>query len=173
MGASFSEGVQIKYPHASYTGGIRNDLQVGVPEGDGFYEAKGQGIYEGHWNNGLQSGKGLLLDRDGTGFCGQWKNGRRDGYGVEILPSGLFFEGFFKNDEYDGLGLIRDRTCSLFSKFRSGLPGEFLIEIGSSGCFMVKSIENTERDFVQISENEKDPMIESINLFDQLKKLRD
>jgi len=47
-----------------------------------------KGRYEGQYENGFFSGKGLYMWPDGRKYEGQWTRGIRQGEGVLTFPSG-------------------------------------------------------------------------------------
>lgn len=62
-----------------FIGSFRQGTRHG--EGQCFYE---NGIYEGEWQQGDRSGRGIMWYKDGGLYVGEWKNDAHDGAGVFV-----------------------------------------------------------------------------------------
>ena len=101
-------------------------------EGDGYIYYKNGDIYNGHIENEMKNGKGILIKKNGNKFEGIFKenkeytgngyicyengdiynghleNGIKEGEGILIKTNGEKFEGTFKEDkEYTGINYIK------------------------------------------------------------------
>lgn len=93
----------LQLPEGRYEGEIRN----GKPHGKGkiYYEAsdsKERMSYDGDWENGLRSGYGVLLYKDGRIYKGVWVNNSRSGKGTLFFPNGSRIEGTKAEGEWFG-----------------------------------------------------------------------
>jgi cell division septation protein DedD len=62
------------------------------------------GTYEGHWQDGVKNGQGIMTYPDGSKYIGQWKNDRRSGQGTYTYFDGGKYEGQWKDGRKNGQG---------------------------------------------------------------------
>ena len=87
---------------SNYQGEVLNGLRHGY----GKYVSNNEKIvYEGYWENGLKSGKGVLT-KNGATCEGIWKNGNLNGIGKMTWPSGNVYQGEFTNNQITGNGFM-------------------------------------------------------------------
>jgi hypothetical protein len=58
-------------------------------------------VYIGEWVKGKMSGKGKMVNIDGTSYDGEWLDGLMHGEGVYIDSEKVKWEGVFINGCYD------------------------------------------------------------------------
>ena len=86
---------------SKYKGEFKNDL----PEGKGTFEDfENYYKYEGEWNMGKKSGRGILEFSDGTKYEGDFKNDLYDGNGIITFNNGNIYEGEFVEGSIKGKG---------------------------------------------------------------------
>src|SRR6266496_5647492 len=75
---------------------------------DGMYSGKGVMVFKdgfflsGEWKNGKLNGNGASLTKDGDFYKGQFVDGKKEGSGVWIFADQGFLKGNMKNDVYEG-----------------------------------------------------------------------
>jgi antitoxin component YwqK of YwqJK toxin-antitoxin module len=78
-------------------------LVNGIPSGRGrFIHREGFVIYMGHWKNGLMNGYGTAYYPDGSVLCeGEYRNGKIHGLAKMFDEEGnVMLEGYFENSEF-------------------------------------------------------------------------
>lgn len=102
------EGVLCFGPHgrSRYVGELRQSRADGIGclephENDDCVLAR----YEGGWRDGLKSGGGTAVFRNGDEYNGNWHNNRMSGEGLYTWADGTEFQGQFVDDEMHGDGV--------------------------------------------------------------------
>ena len=88
------------------SGRYDGDWQDGARSGRGVYLWPGGGRYEGDWIDDRRSGYGVYLGANGEKYEGEFEDGRYHGRGVFVWPDGLKFEGGFKDGSQPGRGVL-------------------------------------------------------------------
>jgi hypothetical protein len=78
---------------------------------DGFRSGRGiqvlnNGRYEGNFLKGLRDGNGNYYWTNGERYEGAWVRGKRAGNGIHYEPNGMRYEGEFQNDARNGKGTL-------------------------------------------------------------------
>jgi hypothetical protein len=107
--------VRIQYPNGDLFVGTLNGARK--KEGQGRYEwaqetaedestsdTRRPALYTGTYENGLRSGSGRMLYRDGSEYQGQWKNGKADGHGTMRYANKDVYSGLWANGARSGHG---------------------------------------------------------------------
>ena len=90
--------------------------------GKGIYIWSNGEKYEGDFVNGIKHGKGIYIWPDGCRYEGEYNNGIREGKGKYIWEDGKIFKGMFKNGKPDGKGKIYYKGKSLLCEYKNGIP---------------------------------------------------
>lgn len=88
-------------------------------------------VYLGQWNkiNGLQTGKGAAILKNGEFYEGFWIKGKPDKMGRFIYPDGVLYEGEVKNGKEHGKGIQFGLNGQLYKgMFENGVKQGFGIE---------------------------------------------
>ncbi len=99
---------------AKYEGDFENDTLNGF--GNYSYSKEdARDYYEGHFKDGMKSGKGKLAFKNGEKYEGNYENDLRSGFGVYTFSKEEnrdYYEGHWKVDKMEGKGKIvfRDGT---------------------------------------------------------------
>lgn len=62
--------------------------------------------YDGTWVNGIRTGQGTMIWKDGEKYVGGWESGFRNGFGTDYYADGSIYEGNFLRDKRHGKGKI-------------------------------------------------------------------
>lgn len=88
--------------------------------GEGVYTYENQFFqYKGQWENGIKSGTGILLMKDGGRYEGDFSEGEMTGKGQRHYADGSVYKGEFAQGERNGYGEIT------YAKLGSGPTGEW------------------------------------------------
>ena len=74
-----------------------------------YYE---DGVYEGDFENGLKSGIGTYIYKNGDKYIGGFKNDEKNGYGAYYYNNGDSYLGEFSKNKKDGKGSYNRRSWS-------------------------------------------------------------
>ena len=93
-----SQKVELQLEDGRYVGEVSN----GKPHGKGIIYYKSDDevnrvSYEGDWVDGIRTGNGVMIWKNGARLEGGWKNGKSSGYGIENYANGDRYEGNYEN----------------------------------------------------------------------------
>lgn len=86
----------------TYVGEVKNKVPNGL--GLAIYNNNNVIRYAGYFENGVYSGKGAMVFKDGSFLSGDWKNGKLNGKGANLNSTGDFYTGDFVNGQREGSG---------------------------------------------------------------------
>jgi hypothetical protein len=78
--------------------------QAGLQDGRGVYYYAAGGKYDGEWRNNQANGQGIMYFHNVDEYDGHWLNDEKEGYGVFSFKNGARYEGMFRNDSFNGHG---------------------------------------------------------------------
>lgn len=84
-------------------------FENGVIKGQGK-EIYGGLTYYGNFENGLKSGKGIIVQNGKCVFKGNWKNGKKSGFCHYELSDFHYFDGLVEIDQRQGSGKLTDKA---------------------------------------------------------------
>ena len=98
----------------SWSGACVNGLASGVGVLQWYASGKPTDRYEGEFQQGHESGHGIVVSAHGNRYDGEWKGGRRNGYGVYVWANGDRYEGAWKDDRAHGEGTYREADGNVY-----------------------------------------------------------
>lgn len=96
--STFAKDTTIELSNGRYEGVIKD----GHPHGNGIMKYKNGNIYNGHWEKGLRSGYGVLINQNDS-LYGNWVENKLDGYGI-YRNSSYRYEGDWTKGKPNGYG---------------------------------------------------------------------
>ena len=105
------------------TGDIYNgQFEQGEISGKGIFKWKNGELYEGYFLKGVKHGKGVHKWPDGSIYEGEYNNGIREGKAKYKWPDGRIFKGYFKNGKPEGKGKIIYHGKTVECEYKNGKP---------------------------------------------------
>lgn len=103
------------------TGDIyEGQFNKGKMTGKGIFKWKNGEIYKGDFVQGIKHGTGIHKWPDGSQYEGEYNNGIREGKAKYKWADGRIFEGMFKNGKPDGKGKISYNGKTIKCEFKDG-----------------------------------------------------
>ena len=96
------------------------EFNRGEMTGKGIYLWSNKQRYEGDFVNGIKHGKGIYIWPDGFEYNGEYVNGIREGRGIYKWKDGRVFEGMFKNGKPDGKGKLTYKGVTILCEYKNG-----------------------------------------------------
>lgn len=125
----------------SIAGKYQGDCKKGNANGIG--KAEGVDLYEGQFKDGLPSGTGTYLWKNGDSYEGSWSNGKRDGEGKMTYKkkgnADSVVAGIWKKDSYIGKNLkpykVYSRTLQVSRsevEYKPSKEGEIIVSLSNT-----------------------------------------
>ena len=97
-------------------------FENGEMTGKGILKWRNGEIYEGTFVKGIKEGKGIHKWPDGSQYKGEYINGIREGKGEYKWPDGRIYKGKFKDGKPNGKGKISFNGKAIECEFQNGKP---------------------------------------------------
>ena len=98
------------------------EFNRGEITGKGLYIWANKQQYEGDFVNGIKHGRGIYKWPDETEYEGDYNNGIREGFGKYKWKDGRVFEGMFKGGKPNGKGKLTFKGKTIICEYINGRP---------------------------------------------------
>ena len=88
--------------------GYFGEFKNGLKSGQGKFLFKDGSYYVGEWKEDVKSGYGEFYWADGKAFKGRWSNDFRNGDGILFVGASYEYKGMWVNDQMQGIFEIKD-----------------------------------------------------------------
>ncbi|GAB2833663.1 MORN repeat-containing protein [Ferruginibacter profundus] len=121
----------------TYIGEIKNKQPNGT--GIAIYSNGNALRYAGNFVNGVYSGKGTIVFKEGAFLTGEWKNGKLNGKGANLSKTGNIYSGNFSDGKKEGKGVLIYKDNAL-------LQGEWKADKFNGRCIFIPGNAGTVND---------------------------